>query len=216
MLRKFGKDTRGAILVEFAICLPVVLTMYLGSYVICNMVDCNRKVTIATRALADFVSHNMSPTAVQLTPSSTSATTYLSASALVLTPYNMANATETVSLLRVCDATHAYVVWSQVQTQASNGTGVSSTISVGTPALASVTTIPSSMINSPMVPTNPDGTTGICTNYAVSNSTKTQVGQAGGYLYLGRFSYRYTPPIGLGTQTAMQMGDTVYMSPRLN
>ena len=54
MLRKFIRDARGAVMIEFAFALPVLLTMYLGGYVICDMVDCNRKVTIAARSLERF------------------------------------------------------------------------------------------------------------------------------------------------------------------
>lgn len=215
MLKQFSTDTRGAVLVEFALCLPVLLAMYLGSFVITDMVNCNRKVTIATRALADLASHNLSPTAVQSTPASTSATSYLSASAVVINPYNMANATETVALLRVCDATHAYVVWSQTMTQNSAGTVLTSPITVGTPAAASVMTIPATMVTAPSIPVNPNGSTGICSNYSASSSTLTQVGQAGGYLFEGQVRYLYIPAIGLGGTTTTPMADTIFMSPRL-
>lgn len=215
MLKALPGNARGAVMVEFAVCLPVLLTMYLGSFVVTDMVSCNRKVTIATRALADLASHNLSPTAVQQNPSNTSGSAFLSASALVVNPYNMAKATETIALLRVCDATHAWVVWSQTMTQTSNGTVISAPITVGIPAAASVITIPTAMVTSAMVPVNPNGSIGICTNYAASNGTQTQVGQAGGYLFEGQISYLYTPVIGLGTLPTTLMGDTIYMSPRL-
>ena len=215
MLRRLARDRRGAVAVEFAICLPVLLTMYLGSFVVTDMVSCNRKVTIATRALADLASHNMSPTLVQQNPSGTSAASYLSASALVISPYNMGFATQTIALLRVCDANHAYLVWSQTMTQSSTGTVLTSPVTVGTPAAASVVAIPASMVTAPSVPVNPDGTVGICNNYSASNATQTQVGQAGGYLFEGQVSYLYTPAIGFGAKPTTMMGDTIYMSPRL-
>lgn len=215
MLRTLSRDCRGAVLVEFALCLPVLLVMYLGGFVVTDMVSCNRKVTIATRALADLASHNLSPAAVQVTPASTSAISYLSASAMVINPYDMANATQTVALLRVCDATHAYLVWSQAMTQNSAGTVLTSPTIVGTPAAASVVTIPASMVTSPAIPVNPDGSTGTCSNYSASNSSQTQVGQSGGYLFEGQVRYLYTPAIGLGGTTTTPMADIIYMSPRL-
>ncbi len=215
MLSKLSSDSRGAVLVEFALCLPVLLIMYLGGFVITDMVSCNRKVTIATRALVDLASHNLSPAEVQLLPASTTAVSYLSASAVVLNPYNMANATQTIALLRVCDASHAYVVWSQSMTQNSGGTVLTSPSTIGTPTAASVVAIPAAMVTAPAIPVNPDGSTGICTNYAASGSTGTQVGQDGGYLFKGEVGYLYTPAIGLGRTTTTPMADTIYMSPRL-
>lgn len=215
MLRNLPKDIRAAVLVEFAICLPVLITMYLGSFVVTDMVNCSRKVTIATRALADLASHNLSPTAVQQMPTSASASSYLSASALVISPYNMANATETVSLLRVCDATHAFAVWTQSMTQTRTGTVLTSPITVGVPVAASIVTIPATMATSPMIPVSPDGSAGICSNYTASNSAKTQVGQAGGYLFNGKVIYYYNPVIGFGAYSITPMTDSIYMSNRL-
>ena len=127
----------------------------------------------------------------------------------------MAKSTETITLLRVCDATHGYVVWSQTMTQTSNGTVLTAPITVGTPSAASVVAIPTAMVTSALIPVNPNNSVGICTNYAASNNSQTQVGQAGGYLFAGQISYLYTPVIGLGTATTTLMGDTIYMSPRL-
>jgi Flp pilus assembly protein TadG len=215
MLTEFRSNTRGAVLVEFAICLPVLLVMYLGSFVVTDMVNCNRKVTIATRALADLASHNLSPSVVQQNPAATSATAYLSASAVVISPYNLANATEKVALLRICDATHAFVVWSQTTTQNGTNTMLTSPTTIGTPTAASVVAIPADMVTSPSIPVNPDGSAGICGNISASNGRRTQVGQAGGYVFEGQVSYLYTPAIKFGPTPTTQMADAIYMSPRL-
>lgn len=215
MLKGFGHDTTGAVLVEFALCLPVLLVMYLGTFVITDMVTCNRKVTIATRALTDLASHNLSPTAIQQNPASASAAAYLSAAAVVMNPYSMARTTQGVSLLRVCDASHAYLVWSQTMTQDSAGNVLTAPTTTGTPTAASVIAIPATMVTTPSIPVNPDGSTGICTNYSASSATRTQLGQAGGYIFAGKISFAYTPPVGLGPQTITPMSDAIYMSPRL-
>ena len=103
----------------------------------------------------------MSPTIVYNAPQSASATSYLSASAVVLSPYKLNNATEQVSLLRVCDATHAYVVWTQAQTQSADGSTVTPTTSTQTagtlPAnqaqsASNVVSIPNNLITPPMIP----------------------------------------------------------------
>lgn len=100
-------------------------------------------------------------------------------------------------------------------TQDSTGTVLTAPITVGTPAAASVVSIPAAMVTSALIPVNPNGSAGICSNYGASNATLTQVGQAGGYLFQGQVRYLYTPAIGLGTATTTLMGDTIYMSPRL-
>ena len=129
VLKRFPQDARGAVIVEFAICLPVLVLMYTGGVCLSDMIACNRKVTIATRSLVDLTSRTMSPTVIYNAPQSANAKTYLSASAVVLSPYKLNNATEQISLLRICDATHAYVVWTQAQTQNVDGSVVTPTTS---------------------------------------------------------------------------------------
>ena len=223
MLRRLSRDESGALMVEFAMCLPVVLAMFLSCSALSDMIFCSRKVTIATRALTDMVSRNMSPNLIYNSPSTASATSLLSGSAVIMAPYSAANATEQISLLRVCDATHAYVVWTQAQTQnanASTATPTTSTMRAGTlPAVAtqssdSVVSIPANLVTSPMVPTSPDGSN-VCNNLAPSTTTTTQVGTVGGWLIKGQISYTYVPVSGLGLITTTQMGDAIYMSPRL-
>ncbi|WP_068079551.1 TadE/TadG family type IV pilus assembly protein [Novosphingobium rosa] len=208
MLRRPAKsprlihDRRGTAMIEFALALPLMLTMFVGGYVLADMISCARKVTVATRALADLVSRNVSPsspvTAAQLT-------TYLNSAQLVMTPMPAAVTRLQITELRVCDATHAYVVWSQAQ---SAGATVASTFTAG-----SVVSIPASLITSPMVPTSADGSN-VCSNTTAA-ANKTVVGTAGGYLFYGQISYAYTPPIGFGSLITTTLGDQDYMIPRL-
>ena len=223
VLRRLVDSTRGVALVEFAMCLPVLIVMYLGGYATMDMISSTRKVTTATRSLVDLVSRTMSPAIIYNKPQDASATSYLSASAVALAPYALNNATEQISLLRICDATHAYVVWTQAQTQTVDGSAVSavtSTHTAGTlPAnqtqsAANVISIPSSMVTAPMVPVSPDGSN-VCTNFAPGTSTKTQVGTAGGWLFVGTVNYSYTPGVSVLSLPTMRLTDTIYMSPRL-
>lgn len=223
MLKRLAHSTRGAVIVEFAVCLPVLLLLYVCGCGLSDMIACNRKVTTATRSLADLVSRTMSPTIIYNAPQNASATTYLSASAVVLAPYQLNNATEQISLLRVCDATHAYVVWTQAQTQNASGSTVTATTSSQTagtlPAsqtqsASSVVSIPSNMVTTPMIPTSPDGSD-VCNNLAPSTSNTTQVGTAGGWLFMSKINYAYTPWMSFGVLSATQFTDTIYMVPRL-
>jgi Flp pilus assembly protein TadG len=203
MLRRLIGQREGVAMVEFAVVLPVMLVLFLGCFVVSDMISCYRKVTSTTRAVTDLVSRNVSPSAGQPT---TTLTTYMTSAELVLSPFNASNATLQISNLRVCDATHAYVVWSQAQTGTTSATP---SLTAGT-----VVTIPTNLITSPMVPTSPDGSD-VCNN-TTSSSTKTQVGTAGGYLFFGQVAYAYTPAISYGALTTTNMGDQIYMSPRLN
>lgn len=224
-------------MVEFAICLPVLLLMYVGGSALSDLIACNRKVTTATRSLADLVSRTMSPTLIYNAPTSADAKSYLSASAVVLSPYKLDKATEQISLLRICDATHAYVVWSQAQTQNADGSVVTpatanqtagtlpstsgSPPTTNTQSADSVVSIPNSMITSPMIPVSPDGSN-VCGNLAPGTSTKTQVGTAGGWLFMGQIAYTYTPAVAFipfattpFSLTTTRLTDTIYMVPRL-
>ena len=226
---KLAKDSRGSVMVEFAICLPVLILMYLGAYTISDMISANRKVTIATRALADMVSRNISPTSVQANPSSTtissSVASYMSASAVVMLPYDITQSVEQVSLLRVCDASHAWVVWTQAQTQtvgaapsyAITSVPTTSNLTAGTLSSSSVISVPSSLITTPMLPVNSAGTTvSNCTAYGATTTTMPQLGTSGAYLYVGQIGFSYKPAISYNTVNTTPMADLIYMSPRLN
>lgn len=224
MLKQLARCRDGSVLVEFAFAMPLLLIMYLGGYAISDMIACNRKVTLATRELTDLVSRSISPSIIYNNPNGTSATSSLSAGAVVLAPYSLANATEQISLLRVCDANHAYVVWTQAQSQSADGSTVSaqtSSLTAGTlPAAstqsaASVVAIPDNMVSASMIPSSPDGSN-VCNNLAPGTSSKTQVGTAGGWLFMGQITYVYTPFLGLGGMNTTNMVDVIYMSPRLS
>ena len=236
MLRAFVRnrlfrDARGAVVVEFAICLPVLLLMYLGAYTISDMIACNRKVTIATRSLVDMLGRNISPSGVQANPASAtttaSVTSYMSSTAVVMLPYDMSKATEQVSLVRVCDASHAWVVWTQAQTQSVGAaptytitaTATTSTLAsaAGVLGAAGVIPVPSTMISTPMLPVNASGTTvSNCSAYGATTAAMPQVGSSGAYMYIGQIDYKYKPAISYNTVSVMPMADLIYMSPRLN
>lgn len=192
-------------MVEFAFVLPLLVLMLLGSFVISDMITCYRKVTVTTRALADMISRSVSPASV---PATSTITTYLNSAGLVMTPYPTSNLTVQVSELRVCDATRAYVVWSQAQT--------GSTTATANQTAGSVVTIPTGLIpsGSPMIPTSADGSD-VCNN-TTAGTNKTVVGTAGGYLYFAQVNYTYTPAVSYQKSGSTPMADSIYMIPRLN
>jgi len=223
MLKRLAQDASGVAIVEFAFTLPVLLLLYMGGCCLSDMIACNRKVTVATRSLVDLVSRTMSPTVLYNDPNSANAKSYLSASAVVLSPYKLNAATEQISLLRVCDASHAYVVWTQAQTQNADGSVVANatpdqvegTLPTNEAQSANtVVSIPTNMITSTMIPTSPDGSN-VCGNLAPGNSNKTQVGTAGGWLYRGKITYNFTPVISFIPLQNTTLAKTIYMVPRL-
>jgi Flp pilus assembly protein TadG len=223
MLRRLATNARGVALVEFAFSLPILLVMFMGGYSVSELVACHRKVAVATRALTDLVSRSMSPAIIYNNPQTASARSQLSASAVVLSPYRLDKATQEISLLRVCDATHAYVVWSQAQTQNANGSTVTPTTpsqTAGTlPAnetqsAAAIVSIPGDMVTTPMIPVSPDGSN-VCGNLSPGTSTRTQVGTAGAWLLRGRITYNFTLAVSTMPITTTPITDTIYMVPRL-
>ncbi|NDU79348.1 pilus assembly protein, partial [Actinomadura sp. DSM 109109] len=56
MTRRLFRDERGIALVEFALSVPLLLLMFIGSYQLTDAISAYRKVTTATRAIADLSS----------------------------------------------------------------------------------------------------------------------------------------------------------------
>ena len=123
VLRRLPGCTHGAMLVEFAVALPVLLTLYTGAYTLSDMIACQRKVTAATHQLTDLVAR-----ANTLAPDDVSGV--LAASAQVLAPYAGARATITVSEVQLAPNGTASVVWSQ----SLNGTALDAGSAVAVPA----------------------------------------------------------------------------------
>ncbi|MBU6266024.1 MAG: pilus assembly protein [Sphingomonadales bacterium] len=200
---RLSADDRGAAIVEFAMVLPMLLTLFLGTFVMSDTLSCYRKVTVAARSLADIISRSISPSS---TPSAALLAPYFAGTQLTMSPFTSAYTTMEIDELRVCDATHAYVMWSQAQSA-----GVSSTplLTAGT-----VVSVPASMITTPMIPTSPDGSN-VCNNTTPA-ANRTVVGTAGVYMMLGRVNYAYQPVYSFASMARYNVTDQIYMIPRLN
>lgn len=108
MRRGIARDRRGTALVEFAAVLPVVIVLWLGSLQLEDGIACNRKVTIATRAIADLVAQNVSGTMTRSDIDSN-----LSAVTMVLAPYDASRATVRITQVYTDSALRTTVVWSR-------------------------------------------------------------------------------------------------------
>jgi Flp pilus assembly protein TadG len=109
-------DRRGMALVEFALLLPVMLTLFLGGYQLTQASACQRRVTIVARAIADLVSQYE-------TIDVAGVKTILDASAQILIPYDVSKAQSRVSLIRVNAAKKVTVVWSEGSNMTPRPTG---------------------------------------------------------------------------------------------
>jgi Flp pilus assembly protein TadG len=107
-------DTRGVGLVEFAIAFPILLSLYLGCFVLSDMIAAKRKVAVAARELTDVSSRFI---ALQ----NTDVTTIMTAIAQEMAPYSTSQTMVRISEVQICPGgATAQVVWSR----ALNGTAL--------------------------------------------------------------------------------------------
>lgn len=120
-LSALRRDQRGVSAVEFAMLLPLMVTLYLGAVEVSQAVSINRKVTLTARTVADLASQASSI-------NNTDMTNLLNASAAVVSPFPVGQLKVTVSAVTIDPNGVARVTWSDTR----NGTarGVGSTVTV--------------------------------------------------------------------------------------
>jgi Flp pilus assembly protein TadG len=100
-------DTSGLAAVEFAMIIPLMAMMLLGTYEFSTGVAIDRKVTIMARTLSDLTSQNTSVTDVKLT-------NFFNAGSAIMTPYPSTPVEGTITELWVNPTTlKARVQWSK-------------------------------------------------------------------------------------------------------
>ncbi len=104
-LGRFAADHRGVSAVEFALLLPLLLTLYLGSTEVSAGIAINRKVTLTAHALADLASQYTSI-------DNSDMSNILNASSDIIAPYPVSNLQAVVSELSINAQGQATVVWS--------------------------------------------------------------------------------------------------------
>jgi Flp pilus assembly protein TadG len=102
---RFGRDQSGISAVEFAMLLPLMVTLYLGTVEISQAVGIDRKVTLTTRTVADLASRVKTINDAEMA-------SLLSASSAVIAPYDAAQLKVTVSRVDVDANGTAKVKWS--------------------------------------------------------------------------------------------------------
>src|SRR3954451_8893688 len=117
----FAQDRRGVSAVEFAMLLPLMLTLYLGTVEISQGVGIDRKVTLTSRTVADLASQVSSM-------SSSDMSNVLSASSSVVAPYDSTQLKVTVSQIAIDANGNPTVSWSCTKGGAAHAVG--STVSL--------------------------------------------------------------------------------------
>jgi Flp pilus assembly protein TadG len=114
-------DERGVSAVEFAMLLPLMLSLYLGAVELSQGIAADRKVTLTARTVADLVSQAFSINNADMTNS-------LNAASAVMAPYPVGNLKVTVSSVQIDANSKATIAWSDTL----NGTarGVGSTVTL--------------------------------------------------------------------------------------
>ncbi len=104
-LRRLARDERGVSAVEFAMLLPLMVTLYLGSVEVSQGIAADRKVTMTARAIADLVSQVS-------TINNSGMTSTLAAASAIFYPYDVTKGTVTVSLVTIDANSKATITWS--------------------------------------------------------------------------------------------------------
>jgi Flp pilus assembly protein TadG len=104
-LGRLSSDQGGVSAVEFALLLPLMVTLYLGTAEISQGISADRKVTMTTRTVADLISQVTTVNNVGMTD-------ILNASSSVMAPYSTNGLVVTVTSVNIDANSKATVTWS--------------------------------------------------------------------------------------------------------
>ena len=123
-LERLFSDRRGVSAVEFALLLPLMLTLYLGGVEVSQGVAVDRKVTLTARSVADLV-------AQATTLTGTDMSNVLDAATAVTAPYSSSNLKVTVSQVKIDANNNATIDWSCARNVTARAVGQSVTVPSG-------------------------------------------------------------------------------------
>jgi Flp pilus assembly protein TadG len=104
-IARFAGERRGVSAVEFAMLLPLMMTLYLGSVEASQGIATQRKVTLVAHALADLTSQYTDITNADMS-------NILAAGPAIVVPYSATSLQEVVSEVSINAQGQASVVWS--------------------------------------------------------------------------------------------------------
>ena len=114
-------DERGVSAVEFAMLLPLMMTLYLGSVEVSQGIGADRKVTLTARTICDLVSQVSSINDADMTNA-------LNASSAVMAPFPVSNLKVTVSSVKVDANGNATIDWSKTLNGSAHAQGAAVTL----------------------------------------------------------------------------------------
>ena len=120
-LSDFAKDKRGVSAVEFAMVLPLMLTLYLGGVELSQGVSIDRKVTLTARTVADLVAQVSSIDTNGINAA-------LGAATAIMAPYPDKDVKVTVSVVEIDKNGNAKVKWSGTKNGTARAVGSSVTV----------------------------------------------------------------------------------------
>lgn len=126
-LAQLRSDERGVSAVEFALLLPLMVALYLGTVEISQAISADRKVTLTSRTVADLISQVSSINNAGMTD-------VLNASSSVMAPFKTTTLKVVVSCISIDANNNATVTWSDTL----NGTARSVGSTVTLPAALNI------------------------------------------------------------------------------
>jgi len=191
LIRRAGGDARGVAAVEFALILPLMLVLYIGTAELTSALMANRKMTVVARALSDLVAQE---TDENNGVTETTLNNIFAAASAIMSPFDTAHLQMTVSSVRfVPDGATppnytARTVWSVIR-QSGQFRPCGDLTKVGNTVKPSLTTMPEGLYQA-------------------------------GTIVVADVRYNYTPGFGgaflawSSSESTISMSHTTYMKPR--
>lgn len=106
-LRRLGSDERAVAAVEFALIVPLLITLYFGTVEAASLFAVDRRVSTVASTMADLVSREKDSIS-----QSTTLANYFQAAKGIMQPYPTTSLKQVVTLLKITSAGVTTVVWS--------------------------------------------------------------------------------------------------------
>lgn len=123
-LRTFARDARGVSAIEFALVLPVMVTLYLGGVELSNMAIVHRKAVQVASTAADLVAQDTQITNAEMAD-------IFTALNAIIAPFDPSRATIRITSLTADSSNIARVDWSSAVRTSVRGTGSTVTLPAG-------------------------------------------------------------------------------------
>ncbi|MBN8919737.1 MAG: pilus assembly protein [Rhizobiales bacterium] len=123
-LRGFAAEKSATAAIEFAMVLPLMVSLYLGGVEISQAVSADRKVSLVARSVADLVSQYKSVTNADLSG-------VMAAGTAVVAPFDSSKLSIVVSSVRIDSTSKATIDWSYASNASARTKGASVTVPAG-------------------------------------------------------------------------------------